>query len=239
MEKLKIEAINFSSKAKSVQKIENASQNTEKKEEIKPQIPNLKLTQADFSHLMKGRPLVKFRPFKNSFTKKGDKIMLANGLDIPLDKVDEYIEHVIAEAILKFDDAEEEKQKKLLETKEKNIELVEEYVFRHGTKEEMLKFLEHEMANQKLILKKLYKILDENVGALYRYFERPCHLLDNATAVKMYKIINRGLDEAQKAGYIDENVNIEASKWALKQIYLIQSNYKFLNAVKYFRYGET
>ena len=165
--------------------------------------------------------------------------MLANGLDIPLDKVDDYIERVIAEAILKFDDAEEEKQKKLLETKEKNIELVEEYVFRHGTKEEMLAFLENEMANQKLILKKLYKILDDNVGTLYKYFERPCHLLDNATAVKMYKIINRGLDEAQKAGYIDENVNIEASKWALKQIYLIQSNYKFLNAVKYFRYGET
>ena len=46
------------------------------------------------------------------------------------------------------------------------------------------------------------------------------------------------ISDLLKAGYIEEDANIEASEWALKQIYLIQSNYKFINAVKFFRYGE-
>ena len=237
-DKLKVEAVNLTTKARAIQKIEAEKKNIEKKEEITPQIPSLKLTRADFSHLMKNRPLIKYRPFKNSFTKKGDKIMLANGLEIPVNEVDDYIERVIAQEIIRFDEAQEERERKLAEADNEKLALVEKYILRHGTKKQMLKFVEHEMANQKLILKKLYKILDQNVGDLFAYFERPCHLLDNRTAVKMYKIINRGLDDAQKAGFIEEDANIEASKWALKQIYLIQSNYKFINAVKFFRYGE-
>ena len=136
-DKLKVEAINLTTKAKAIQKIEAEKKNIEKKEEIAPQIPSLKLTRADFSHLMKNRPLIKFRPFKNSFTKKGDKIMLSTGLEIPINEVDDYIEKVIAQEIIRFDEAQEERERKLNEANQEKLALVEKYIFRHGTKKQI------------------------------------------------------------------------------------------------------
>lgn len=40
------------------------------------------ITREEFKEIMANRPLIKFRPLKNSFTKQGDDIILAQALDI-------------------------------------------------------------------------------------------------------------------------------------------------------------
>ncbi|MBQ8212026.1 MAG: hypothetical protein IJZ27_05815, partial [Treponema sp.] len=46
------------------------------------QILETKISSMDFKTMMQKRALIKFRPLKNSFTKKGDKILLAKALEI-------------------------------------------------------------------------------------------------------------------------------------------------------------
>ena len=55
------------------------------------QIMEIKISNADYKTLMQKRGLKKFRPLKNSFTKKGDKILLAKALKINPSEVVDYI----------------------------------------------------------------------------------------------------------------------------------------------------
>ena len=53
-----------------------------------------KITGAEFRTLMENRPLIIFKPLKNSFTKAGDKKILAKTLNIKPTLVDAYINDV-------------------------------------------------------------------------------------------------------------------------------------------------
>ena len=58
--------------------------------EIK-EVMEAEVSSAEFNYLMQNRPLIKFRPLKNSFTKRGDKILLAKTLGIKPYEVDDFI----------------------------------------------------------------------------------------------------------------------------------------------------
>lgn len=201
---------------------------------IKYHLPQLVITKSEYKTLMKNRPLIKYRPLKNSFTKKGDKILLAEALGIEEKDVDKTIDHIILNLI------ETGPEKLPINTlpgdtvlNEKNINVVEPYIYRHGTKEQVIKWLKYELSDVKTVLQKLYKTLDNNSGGLYDYFSRPCHLLDNHSMKKIDIIISSSLNKAQKAGYISKSQNFEACEWAMKQIYSIQNNNVIQKAVTF------
>lgn len=183
----------------------------------------LKLTNTEYKTLLNKRPLLKFRPLRNSFLKKGDKKLLAASLEIKETQVKNYIYNYIKNGF-----------KSLSQDKK---EMLNAYVYRHGTKDQALSFFENELSNAKSALKRLYKTLDKNSGGLYYYFERPCHLLDNKTAHSIHTIIKYGLDNAQKQGFVTEDINKTACEWALRQIYDIQSNQKLREALKITKYN--
>lgn len=55
---------------------------------------NIVPTGSEYNKIMENRPLIKYRPLKNSFTKRGDKILLAKSLNIPVSEVDDYVKNV-------------------------------------------------------------------------------------------------------------------------------------------------
>ena len=184
------------------------------------------LTSADFGIIMRNRPLVKFRPLKNSFTKAGDKIMLANALNIQPKDIDNHIKEV----------------KKSMETV-KNLDFLPEdtfgaiktYVYRHGTKDEVVSFLDFELKRAKDIEKTLYKTLSYNSGGVADYFTRPIHRMDNKTLVNLYKVIDKNIQVAKDKGNLSEKTAQNIAQWAIIQIYEIQNNSKLLNAIKTFK----
>ena len=58
-------------------------------------IAEKEITREEFKEIMANRPLIKFRPLKNSFTKQGDDIILAKSLDINKKDINKYINSVI------------------------------------------------------------------------------------------------------------------------------------------------
>lgn len=186
--------------------------------EIK-QVMQTKISKEEFAYLMKNRPLIRFRPLKNSFTKKGDKILLAKSLDIPLPDVDDYIDNIIE---TNFDIQHN--------VTRENIEKVKTYIYRHGKKSEVAAFLDYELSDVKTALEKLYKILDDNSGGLVEYFSRPIHRMDNKTLAKLYNIIDKRLNLSCEAGVISRDKKDEVAQWALVKIYQIQNNSKIIRA---------
>ena len=87
---------------------------------------------------MANRPLIKFRPLKNSFTKQGDDIILAQALDINKKDINKYIDSVI-EGNFEIHDRQDKD----------NIEKLKTYVYRHGTKDQVIAFLEYELSDVK------------------------------------------------------------------------------------------
>ena len=92
------------------------------------------ITSTDFNILMKNRTLQKFRPLKNSYTKWGDKIILAKALGIKHTEIPEFIKKT-SNAISEMNDLEFLPNSKL--------EMIKSYVYRHGSKDELVKFLDH------------------------------------------------------------------------------------------------
>ena len=175
-----------------------------------------------FQQIMKGRPLQLFKPIKNSFTKAGDKKLLAKNMGIPASEVDDYI-HEIAEDIGNGD---------LSDVSKSTIETLKTYVFRHGKKEDLLTFLDYELSSASDILGVLYRTLQYNTGGAADYFVRPIHRMNNQTLVKMYDIVDKNLKDAARSGDISELERERTAEWALVRIYEIQNNQKFRNAVK-------
>ena len=48
--------------------------------------PELTISSSDYKIMMESRPLIKYRPLKNSFTKQGDMKILAQSLGIDMKK---------------------------------------------------------------------------------------------------------------------------------------------------------
>ncbi len=181
-----------------------------------------KINTAAFQQIMQGRPLQIYRPFKNSFTKAGDKRILAKTLKIPLADVDDYIQEI----------SDEIENGDIYDVPQETLETVKTYVFRHGKKEELLAFLDYELSSAADILGVLYRTLQYNTGGAADYFVRPIHRMNNKTLVTMYDIIDKNLKNAERSGNITEEDRERTAEWALVRIYEIQNNQKFKNALK-------
>ena len=184
---------------------------------------DIKLTGADFKYLMKWRPLKKFKPIRNAFTKRGDKILMGSLLGIEPCEVDDYIEN-IQEDLVNLD--------KLSFLSKDQIDGIKTYVYRHGSKDEIVNFLDYELKSSKDILSTLYRTLDYHTGGIADYFIRPIHRMSNNTMIKLYNVIDKNLSNAFERNDIGEKERDEAAEWALIRIYQIQNNSKFINALK-------
>ena len=179
----------------------------------------------DFRKMMKNRPLNIYGPLKNSYTKAGDKKLLAIALEISPKDVDKYIKD-------KTEKIHTMQELSAIGMTKDEYDEVKAYVFRHGTKEQVIDYFNYELAHAKNILVMLYHILKYNSGGVADYFLRPIHKLDNLTMIKLYNTVDRNLKVCQKKGKINEAEASETAEWALARIYKIQNNQKFKNAIK-------
>ena len=204
-------------------------QKTQFVQKNKPAIENImkiKISNTDFETLMQKRKLQKFRPLKNSFTKRGDKIILAKALNIAPNEVPNYIKASLG------DIKDVNKIKHLSSDK---LEMIKTYVYRHGTKDELVAFLDYELTQTKDILKTLHHTLEYYSGGVADYFIRPIHRMDNKTLVKIYNVINKNIKISTREGKISDSDSKKIAKWALVKIYQIQNNSKLINAIKTYK----
>src|SRR5574344_569555 len=78
----------------------------------------INMSQKEYKTIMQQRPLIKYRPARNSFIKKGDKALLAQGLGIDESNLDDYLKQIEAnnftsDVLVKMKD---KKKKKVAET---------------------------------------------------------------------------------------------------------------------------
>ena len=184
------------------------------------------ITSAEYKTLMKGRPLVKFKFLKNSRTKRGDKILLAGSLGIPVTEVDDCISDASDEI--------ENRTEMPMEPTER-LDTMKTYVYRHGKKEEVINFLDYELSSAKDKLECLYRTLEYNAGGVADYFVRPVHRMSNRTLVSLYGVIDRHLSECERDGIVSKSEKDRNAEWALVRICHIQSNSKLINAVKTYK----
>lgn len=182
------------------------------------------ISKTEFLQLMQNRPLIKFRPLKNSFTKKGDKILLAKSLNIKENEINNYIYSIIN---TNFDIKEN--------ITKNNIEKVKTYIYRHGNKSQVIAFLEYELSDVKTTLEKLYKTMQDNSGGLCDYFSRPIHRMDNKTLAKLYNVIDKSLKKSVNKGNLTKEQYNSTAQWALVRIYQIQNNSKLIRACECYK----
>ncbi|MCR5266060.1 MAG: hypothetical protein K6E29_05640 [Cyanobacteria bacterium RUI128] len=184
------------------------------------------ITSSEYQKLMQKRPLKKFKPLRNSYTKRGDKILLAGSLGVPVSEVDD----CISEA---SDRIENRTDIHIEPTEELNK--MKTYVYRHGKPEQLVNFLDYELSSAKDILGCLYRTLEYNAGGVADYFVRPIHRMSNRTLVSLYSTIDRNLTECQRQGIVSQSEKDRNAEWALVKICQIQSNSKLINAVKTYK----
>lgn len=223
--------------------------------------PSLIISKQEYSAIMKHRPLIKFRPVRNSFIKREDLTLLAESLDVPKNKVNtviddtiDYMLYMIPESM--YYNPELYKQNEYMQMlsqkdslkkgiiseaerkeEEKNYykeraDVIGPYIYRHGSKDQLTDYMKYELSNAKTALKNLYNILDTEGRGLYSYFERPIHVCDNRTLKKMQHIIKDGLANARNKGYITDNMYEQNVEWAIQKIYDIQSDNNLRSALK-------
>lgn len=186
-------------------------------------VVELKISSSDFKTLMANRPLIKFRPLKNSFTKRGDKKILAQSLNIPEADLTDYVDKIVTEIDINRTQGPLDPE---------TIDKVKTYVYRHGKKEQVVKYLDYELSNAKNMLKVLYSTLEYNTGGVADYFVRPIHRLDNKTLSQLYDVIDKNLRLGTSQGAIPADKSQDAAQWALIQIFRIQNNQQLRNAFK-------
>ena len=187
-----------------------------------------KISGTEFKSIMDNRPLKLFKPIRNSYTKAGDKKLLAIALGIKPNEVDNYIKNVNLQ-IRSMQDLN------TMGLSKDKYEEVKTYVFRHGTKEQVINFLDYELSHAKNVLKVLYHTLEYNSGGVADYFIRPIHRLDNGTMLGIYNVVDKNLKAARASGKISDVQAQETAEWALARIYKIQNNQRLKNAVKLYK----
>lgn len=190
------------------------------------QIMKSKISNMDFKTLMQKRALIKFRPLKNSFTKKGDKIILAKALDINPSEISSYIKNV-AGSIQNINNIHGLSPEKM--------DMLKTYVYRHGSKDELVAFLDYELTQSKNLTESLYRTLNYYSGGIADYFIRPIHRMDNNTLIKVYRIVDKHIKKSITEGNLTDADSKLVAKWALVQIYKIQNNSKLINAIKTYK----
>lgn len=179
------------------------------------------INSAAFHKIMESRRLQMFQPLQNSYTKMGDKKILANTLGIKPSEVNKYISY-ITECV---------KEGLTGNISRETLELIKIYVYRHGKKNELFAFLDYELSSTNEILGVLYRTLQYNTGGVADYFIRPIHKMNNSTLVELYGIIDRNLKKAEADGNISKEDKERTAEWALVRIYEIQNNQKLKNAL--------
>ena len=180
----------------------------------------------EYKYLMKNRPLRKFRFLKNSITKRGDKIFLAVALRVDPADLDDYIGEV-EDTIKDFDE--------LSFLPKNKLDAIKTYVYRHGSKDEIVSFLDYELRTARDVTKTLYRTLKYHTGGIADYFIRPVHKMSNKTMVRLYNVIDKNLQSAIESGSITKEQYDETARWALVRIYDIQNNSKLINAIKTYK----
>lgn len=195
------------------------------KEEFKQISANnatIKMAGNEYKALIKARPLIKYRPLKNSFAKRVDRGLLAEGLNIPEEDVEKYIQAVIDK---NFDEnyyVELSNCKKTI--KQEEINMARAYVYRHGKQEQVLSYFDNELTTSGNALKTMYETLNDEISGIASYYYRPCHPLSSDHAKTMYDIIKKHIAKAHKEGKINEEVALKTAQDALDIIIKIQDN---------------
>ena len=184
------------------------------------------ITSSEFKSLMKTRPLQKFRPFKNSYTKAGDKIILAKTLGIKPSEISGYVKNV-TESLKNTDELDF--------LPEDKIESIKSYVYRHGSKDQLVSFLDYELTKAKDVVKSLYSTFEYHTGGVADYFIRPIHRMDNNTMVRLYNVVDKHIKTLENNGQTSAADSERIGRWALVRIYQIQHNSKFINAIKTYK----
>ena len=180
----------------------------------------------EFKFIINCRPLQKFKPIKNSLTKRGDRILLAKTLGIEPGELHEYVKGIVDD-LNDFDD--------LSFLPKDKMDALKTYAYRHGTIDGITAFLDYELKTSKDLLETLYRTLEYHTGGIADYFIRPIHKMSNKTLVKLYNIIDKNIQSARDAGAITEEEYNKTVRWALIQIYHIQNNSQFINAIKTYK----
>ena len=115
------------------------------------------------------------------------------------------------------------------------LETIKTYVYRHGSKDELVSFLDYELSRADQLDKALYRTLKYHSGGVADYFIRPIHRMDNKTLIRVYDVVNKNIKKAQQAGKLSDAESKKVAKWALIQIYRIQNNSKLINAIKTYK----
>ena len=184
------------------------------------------ITSSEYKKLMKNIPLEKFRPLKNSYTKRGDKILLAGSLGITPAQVPEFVQNASDEIAARG-------HGQIIQTE--NMDKIKTYVYRHGTSEQLINFLDYELSTTKDTLGCLYRSLEYNAGGVADYFVRPIHRMNNKTLVGLYSVIDKHLTKCQTQGLVSQSEKDRNAEWALVRICQIQSNSKLINAVQTYK----
>ena len=182
------------------------------------------ISKEEFQQIMENRPLIRFKPLKNSFTKRGDDIIFAKTMNIDKKQIRSFINSIIDS---NFEIRNRQDRDR--------IETAKAYVYRHGTKDQVVAFLQYELSDVQNTLRKLYETLDLNSGGLAGYFSRPIHRMDNRTLGKLYHTIDKALINSADAGFIDKSKLNSTAEWALVRIYQIQNNSKVIRAYKLYK----
>ena len=180
----------------------------------------------EYKFIMRNRPLRKFKFFKNAITKRGDKILLAETLGVDPAELDDYIGEV-EDAITDLN--------QLSFLPEDKLDAIKTYIYRHGSKDEIVNFLDYELKTAKDVIKTLYRTLEYHTGGVADYFIRPVHKMSNNTMIQLYNVIDKNLQSAIKSGSITQEEYNETARWALVRIYEIQNNSKLINAIKTYK----
>lgn len=188
----------------------------------------LNITGREFKNMMQNRPLQRFRPLKNSFTKKGDKILLSVALGIQPEEVDDYVDDYCDNIII-------DNQKDIEKMDLDRLNKIKAYVYRHGTKEQVIQMLDNELTIAKDKLQTLYSTLEYNTGGVADYFTRPIHRMDNTTLITIYSVVDKHLDKMVKNNQLSAEEHDNTSQWALIQIYRIQNNSKLIRDYKAYK----
>ncbi len=176
----------------------------------------------EYKALIKARPLIKYKPLKNSFAKRVDKRLLAEGLDISEADVEKYIQGVIDKNFDEKYQVELSNCKKTI--KQEEINMARAYVYRHGKQEQVLSYLDNELTTSGNVLKTMYETLNNELTGVASYYYRPCHPLSQDRAKQMYEIFTKYIDKEHKAGKINEEVALKTAQDALNIIIKIQDN---------------
>lgn len=195
------------------------------KEEFKQISANnatVKMAANEYKALIKARPLIKYKPIKNSFAKRVDRGLLAEGLNIPEEDIETYIQGVIDKNFVENYQVELSNCKKTI--KQEEINMARTYVYRHGKQQQVLSYLDNELQTSGNILKTMYDTLNDELTGVASYYYRPCHPLSRDRAKEMYEIFTKHINKAHKSGQINKETALKTAQDALDIIIKIQDN---------------